>query len=51
MLKNGDKCGFFEGGVLDGSREGVNKKNADKWGDMGDLNKIVKSLSMFGRNR
>lgn len=37
--------------MLDGSREGVDKKSADKWGDFRDLNKIVKSFSMFGEDK
>ena len=33
---------IFEGYVIVEDEEGVNKKNADKWGDMRDLNKIVR---------
>lgn len=43
--------GISDGGKLDGSREGVDKKSADKWGDMRDLKKIVRSFLMFGRNK
>lgn len=37
--------------MLGGIREGVDKKSADKWGDMRDLNKIVRSFSVFGEDK